>query len=321
MKTLRFSGLSLSLITLSAVLLWSTPSFCPLTFGQGSSLKARVLTSNADAQAIIDAVNQASVSDKDPGVKVLAKHFGATDKATLLAKLREKHVALPDLVAAEESEDDESEAAPAPAPEAGSDKLVDAAVGRAHPAVAAVAEGTAAAGAREAGRAESSARAIAIDASATAAAASEALKPVAAAAAAGVIPAADAVAARVVVLEAQLAASVALVAARDATITEKDRQIGEATAAKDAAVAARDAAAAAAATAAGAAAARIAELEGQLASEKETSTETAATLEGYQAVMKDAVGGNVMDASGTLTERAKVIYNGVQAVIDAGVTV
>jgi len=309
MKTLRFSGLSLSLITLSAVLLWSTPSFCPLTFGQGSSLKARSLASKADAQDIINTVDQASVGDKDPGVKVLAKHFGATDRATLLTKLRERRDELPDLVAA-------------PAPEAAStDKLVDATIGSAHPAVAAVAAGTAAAGARRAGRAETSARAVAIDASATAAAASEALKPVAAAAAAGVIPAAAAVVARVVELETQLAASVALVAARDATIIEKDRLLSEAVTAKDAAVREKDAAAAAAVAAAGATAARIAELEGQLVSEKETSTETAAILEGYQAVMKDAVGGNAMDATGNLIDPAKAIYNAVQAVIDAGVTV
>jgi len=262
--------------------------------------------------------NLASVSDKDPGVKVLAKHFGATDKASLLTKLREKQAELPDAVAAEESED---EGEVAPAPEAASDRLVGEAIGRAHPAVAAVAAGTAAAGARGAGRAESSARAIAIDASATAAAASEALKPVAAAAAAGVLLATDAVAARVVELETQLAASVALVALRDTTIAERDRQLADAIAAKDAAVAAKDAAIAAAATAAGATAARIAELEGQLVSEKETSTETAAILEGYQAVMKDAVGGNAMDATGNLIDPAKAIYNAVQAVIDAGVTV
>jgi len=300
MKTLRFSGLSLSLITLSAVLLWSTPSFCPLTFGQGSSLKARSLASKADAQDIINTVDQASVGDKDPGVKVLAKHFGATDRATLLTKLRERRDELPDLVAA-------------PAPEAAStDKLVDATIGSAHPAVAAVAAGTAAAGARRAGRAETSAQAAA-DASVTAAAASEVLKPVAVAAAAGVIPATDGLAARILVLETQLAASVALVAERDASITEKDRQIGEAAAAKAAAIAERDAAAAAAA-------ARIADLTAQLADVTETNTETVAIMQGYMAVMKNAIGGNAMDEHGTLTERAKVIYNAVQSVIDAGVT-
>lgn len=308
MKTLRFSGLSLSLITLSAVLLWSTPSFCPLTFGQGSSLKARSLASKADAQDIINTVDQASVGDKDPGVKVLAKHFGATDRATLLTKLRERRDELPDLVAA-------------PAPEAAStDKLVDATIGSAHPAVAAVAAGTAAAGARRAGRAETSAQAAAVDASVTAAAASEVLKPVAVAAAAGVIPATDGLAARILVLETQLAASVALVAERDASITEKDRQIGEAAAAKAAAIAERDAAVAAKDAAAAAAAARIADLTAQLADVTETNTETVAIMQGYMAVMKNAIGGNAMDEHGTLTERAKVIYNAVQSVIDAGVT-
>ena len=76
------------LITTVLILTWATPNFCPLTFGQGSSLKALPRTPDNIAKTIT-AVEAAGVGDKDPGIKVLIKHFGsAATKAALLAKLR-----------------------------------------------------------------------------------------------------------------------------------------------------------------------------------------------------------------------------------------
>ncbi len=75
------------LITTVLILTWATPGFCPLTFGQGSSLKALPRTPENIARAITAV--EAAAGDKDPGIKVLIKHFGsAATKAALLEKLR-----------------------------------------------------------------------------------------------------------------------------------------------------------------------------------------------------------------------------------------
>ena len=82
------------LVTVMALLTWSTPSFCPLTFGQGSSLKALDRTPENLARTIA-AVEEATVSDKDPGIKILIKHYGSdSTKAALLEKLRAERAKL-----------------------------------------------------------------------------------------------------------------------------------------------------------------------------------------------------------------------------------
>ena len=93
------------LVTVMALLTWSTPSFCPLTFGQGSSLKALDRTPENLAKTIA-AVEEATVGDKDPGIKVLIKHYnsGAT-KAALLEKLRAERAKLTDGASEPEAKD------------------------------------------------------------------------------------------------------------------------------------------------------------------------------------------------------------------------
>ena len=90
----KITKLSL-LATVMVLLTWSTPNFCPLTFGQGSSLKALARTSENIAKTIA-AVEATGVGDKDPGIKVLIKHYGSgATKAALLEKLREIQAAMP----------------------------------------------------------------------------------------------------------------------------------------------------------------------------------------------------------------------------------
>ena len=88
----RMAKLSL-LATVMVLLTWSTPNFCPLTFGQGSSLKALDKSNPEHLEKTIAAVESA-VGDKDPGIKVLIKHYGSgATKAALLETLREMQVA------------------------------------------------------------------------------------------------------------------------------------------------------------------------------------------------------------------------------------
>jgi len=89
----KITKLSL-LATVMVLLTWSTPNFCPLTFGQGSSLKALDRTPENLARTI--AAVESAVGDKDPGVKVLIKHYGSgATKAALLETLRKMQVVMP----------------------------------------------------------------------------------------------------------------------------------------------------------------------------------------------------------------------------------
>lgn len=304
MKTLRFSGLNLSLVVLLAALLWAAPSFCPLTFVQANTLKSKPVATKSQVQEIIDAVQ--SATDKDAsGIKVLAKRFGSdATKAALLAKLQE--------LKGSASSDDSGSAAPAT-----SESVVSDAVASAHPIVPAVAAGAlAAAAASDAGKVAAAAG-TARRTSAVASAVDTALRPVAAAAAAGVLPASDAVAAEIVKLEAALAASVATVAARDAAIEQRDKDLAVAVAARDAAVSEKDAAVAAAAAAAATAAGRIAALEAEVASitaEKEGLEEE---LNKYSLLFPASDGG-LKNASGeVLVDNTGGIATAGQAIIDA----
>ena len=70
------------------ILTWSTPSFCPLTFGQASSLK-ELPKDKVNLGKVLAAV-QAEPKDQTTGLKILAKAYGvAATKAALEAKLQE----------------------------------------------------------------------------------------------------------------------------------------------------------------------------------------------------------------------------------------
>ena len=70
------------------ILTWSTPSFCPLTFGQASSLK-ELPKDKVNLGKVLTAV-QAEPKDQTIGLKILAKTYGvAATKAALEDKLQE----------------------------------------------------------------------------------------------------------------------------------------------------------------------------------------------------------------------------------------